>query len=190
MSYSPFILTFHNLDFHHWKVGVHPIAVKPVATYTAFRRRLIMKQITVLLADDHSVTRKGLRLLLETEDSFEVVGEATDGLQAVKLAQKLRPAIVIMDLSMPKLNGMEAARRILQQVTPPKILILSAYDEDAYIEQAISLGVSGYLIKQNSLDILSTAIKEVHKGKSFYSPSIDKRMQSRLKKASVQAHRL
>ena len=91
---------------------------------------------------------------------------------------------------MPKLNGMEAARRILQQVTPPKILILSAYDEDAYIEQAISLGVSGYLIKQNSLDILSTAIKEVHKGKSFYSPSIDKRMQSRLKKASVQAHRL
>ena len=140
-----------------------------------------MKQITVLLADDHAITRKGLRLLLETEGGFDVVGEAADGLQAVKLAQKFRPAVVVMDLSMPKLNGMEAARRILQQASPPKILILSAYDDDAYIEQAISLGAAGYLIKQNSLDILATAITEVHNGGSFYSPSIDKRMHGRKK---------
>ena len=148
-----------------------------------------MKQITVLLADDHLVTRKGLRHLLMAGGDFEVVGEASNGLQAVELAQKLRPSVVVMDLSMPKLNGMEAARRILQQVAPPKILILSAYDDDAYVEQAIALGMSGYLLKQNSLDILTTAITEVHNGGSFYSPSIDKRLLDRQKKAPGQAHR-
>ncbi|HCE42760.1 MAG TPA: DNA-binding response regulator [Lentisphaeria bacterium] len=148
-----------------------------------------MKQITVLLADDHLVIRKGFRSLLETGGDFKVVGEAANGLQAVELALKLRPAVVVMDLSMPKLNGMEAARRILQQAAPPKVLILSAYDDDAYIEQAISLGASGYLIKQNSLDILSTAITEVYNGGSFYSPSIDKRLRDRQKGAPRQTHR-
>ena len=148
-----------------------------------------MKQITVLLADDHAVTRKGLRLLLDNVGGFDVVGEACDGLQAVKLALKLRPDVVVMDLSMPKLNGMEATRQILLQASPPKILIHSAYDDDAYIEQAISMGAAGYLVKQNSLDILATAITEVHNGGSFYSPSIDKRLSGRKKGAPRQTQR-
>ncbi|HBC89163.1 MAG TPA: DNA-binding response regulator [Lentisphaeria bacterium] len=148
-----------------------------------------MKQITVLLADDHLITRRGIRTILEAGGDFEVVGEAANGLQAVELARKLRPSVVVMDLSMPKLNGMEAARRILQQIAPPKILILSAYDDDAYVEQAIALGMSGYLLKQNSLDILTTAITEVHNGGDFFNPSIDKRLRGRKKEARGQTYR-
>lgn len=134
-----------------------------------------MKKITILLADDQAIIRKELKALLKAVGGFDVVGEAANGLQAVELARKLRPDVIVMDLSMPKLNGMEASRRILQQVSPPKILILSVYDDDAYVEQAIIIGVAGYLVKQNSADFLPTAIMEIWKGKSFYSPSIDKR---------------
>ncbi len=138
-----------------------------------------MKRITVLLADDHAVVREGLRALLEITGDFDVVGEATNGLQAVELANELHPDVVVLDLAMPQLNGLEAARRILQQVTPPshpKIMILSAHADDAYVEHVAALGVSGYLIKQTSAQILAKAIKEIYNGKVFYSPSIAKRM--------------
>ncbi|HCE46034.1 MAG TPA: DNA-binding response regulator [Lentisphaeria bacterium] len=137
-----------------------------------------MKKITVLLADDHAVVREGLRSLLELSGNFEVVGEAANGLEAVEMARELRPNVVVMDLAMPKLNGMEAARRILQQVTPtpPKVLILSAHADDAYIEQVAAMGVQAYLLKQSSTSILCKAIREIHKGNVFFSPSIDKRM--------------
>jgi len=136
-----------------------------------------MKRITVLLADDHAVIREGLRALLEIEGDFEVIGEAADGLQAVKLAKELCPAVVVMDIAMPQLNGLEATRRILEQVSPPpKILILSAHADDAYVEQVIALGAAGYLVKQTSAQILAKAIREIHQGKVFYSPSIAKRL--------------
>ena len=135
-----------------------------------------MKKITVLLADDHLIVREGLKALLEIEGDFEIVAEAVNGLQAVKLALELRPAVVVMDLAMPQLNGMEASKRILQQVVPPpKVLILSAHADDAYIKQVAAIGAHGYLIKQTSAHILAKAIREIHKGKFFYSPSIDKR---------------
>lgn len=136
-----------------------------------------MNLITVLLADDHTIIREGLRALLMADGHFEVVGEACNGQQAVEMAEKLRPAVVVLDIAMPKLNGLEAARRILQQiVSPPKILMLSAHGDDAYIEQVAAMGVAGYLVKQTSAHILSKAIKEIYKGKAFYSPSIAKRL--------------
>ncbi|HBC88428.1 MAG TPA: DNA-binding response regulator [Lentisphaeria bacterium] len=137
-----------------------------------------MKKITILLADDHSVVREGFRMLLELAGDFEVVGEAVNGLQALKMAKELHPAVVVMDLAMPQLNGIEAAKRILQEIPPPntpKILILSAHADDAYIEQIAAIGVKGYLVKQSSSQILCKAIKEIHKGNVFYSPSIANR---------------
>jgi len=142
-----------------------------------------MKQITVILVDDHTVVRQGLRILLEAEGNFNILGEAGDGLEAIVMAEKLHPEIIIMDLAIPKLNGLEAARRILQQTAPPPtIIILSAHADDAYIEQVASLGVQGYLVKQSSTDILVKAIKEIHKGRNFYSPSLDSHMHDHLKK--------
>lgn len=139
-----------------------------------------MKSITVLLADDHAIVRQGLRALLEIEGGFEVVGEAANGLQAVELALELRPAVVVMDLAMPQLNGLEATRRILQQsVPPPKVLILSAHSDDAYVEQVAALGVVGevgYLVKQTSAHLLANAIREIHKGNAVYSSAIAKRL--------------
>ena len=101
-----------------------------------------MQQITVLLAEDHTVVREGLRALLDIAGGFKVVGEAGNGLQAIELAQSLHPDVVVMDIAMPRLNGLEAARRILQDgESPPKILILSAHGDDVYVEKVASLGV-------------------------------------------------
>jgi DNA-binding NarL/FixJ family response regulator len=131
-----------------------------------------MKQITVLLADDHMIVREGLRMLLEAESDIEVVGEATTGRQAVELTRKLQPAVVVMDIAMPLLNGLEATRQIRQAVPEAKVLILSAHSDDAYVEKVMALGAAGYLIKQASAHVLSEAIREVQKGNRFFSPSI------------------
>jgi DNA-binding NarL/FixJ family response regulator len=149
-----------------------------------------MKKITVLLADDHLIVREGLKALLEIEGDFDVVGEAVNGIQAVELARELCPEVVVLDIAMPQLNGMETARRILQQITPtPKILILSAHCDDAYIEQVAAIGAQGYLVKQTSAHILAKAIREIHKGKVFYSPSVAKRMGDRKQESPGQTPR-
>lgn len=135
-----------------------------------------MKQITVLLADDHMIVREGLRMLLEAETDIEVVDEAQTGRQAVQLARRLRPDVVVMDIAMPLLNGLEAARRILKAIPATRVLILSAHGDDEYIRQAILLGAAGYLIKQTSADLLSKAIREVQKGNTFFSPAIAHRV--------------
>ena len=142
-----------------------------------------MKKITVLLAEDHMIVREGLKKLLETEKDILVVGEATNGRQAVDLAAKLRPAVVVMDIAMPQLNGLEATRQIRQLVPDAKILILSAHSDDAYVDRMMSFGVSGYLIKQTSAHILSDAIREVQKGNTFFTPTISKRIGQRHPKA-------
>ena len=143
-----------------------------------------MKRITVLLAEDHEIVREGLRALLEHEDDIKVIGEAQTGRQAVKLTSKLRPDVVVMDIAMPLLNGLEATRQILEARPAIKVLILSAHSDDAYIEQIIGLGAAGYLIKQTSHDVLSRAIREVQKGKTFFSPSISKRLHHHHEKSS------
>jgi two-component system nitrate/nitrite response regulator NarL len=108
-----------------------------------------MKPITVLLADDNQVVREEFRKLLELEDDLEVVGEATNGLQALDLAQNLRPALVLMDVTMPGiLNGLQATRQILKVAPATKVLMLSAYNDEVYVEEAINSGAMGYLVKQ------------------------------------------
>jgi DNA-binding NarL/FixJ family response regulator len=135
-----------------------------------------MKRITVLLAEDHMVVREGFRKLLAAEDDIEVVGEAQTGRQAVALTQKLRPAVVVMDIAMPLLNGLEATRQIRKAIRGTKVLILSAHNDDAYIEQAIAFGAAGYLVKQTSSHDLSRAIRTVQNGNTFFSPSIAGRL--------------
>jgi len=137
------------------------------------------KHITVLLAEDHMIVREGLRSILEAEGDIEVVGQAQDGRQAVELAKTLLPAVIVMDIAMPRLNGLEATRQILKVAPATRILILSAHSDDAYVEQVMTLGAAGYLIKQTSLLILAMAIREASKGNTFFSPSIAKRLRDK-----------
>ena len=141
-----------------------------------------MKRITVLLAEDHTIVREGFRKMLELEADLEVVGEAPDGRRAVALAKKLRPALVLMDVTMPLLNGLQATCQILKAVPASKVLILSAHSDEAYIVAAVNSGAMGYLIKQTSAGNVCTAIREVHKGNTFFSPSIPKRLHHRNQK--------
>ena len=147
-----------------------------------------MKQITVLLAEDHMIVREGLRALLEAEGDVEIVGEAQTGRQAVQLAKRLRPDVVVMDIAMPLLNGLEATRQIRKAVPATRVLILSAHSDDEYIRQVILLGAAGYLIKQTSADFLSKAIREVQKGNTFFSPSIADRVRSFSKEVAGGGH--
>jgi DNA-binding NarL/FixJ family response regulator len=134
-----------------------------------------MTPITVLLAEDHAIVREGLHALLKLEPDFKVIGEAENGRQAVLLANKHSPDVVVMDIAMPLLNGLEATRQILQHKPATKILILSAHSDDTYVNQVLALGAAGYLIKQTASDVLHEAIRQVHNGKPFFSPSISRR---------------
>jgi len=135
-----------------------------------------MKRITVLLAEDHAIVREGLRSLLELGRDFEVVGEAANGREAVSLARKLRPSVVVMDIAMPVLNGFEATRQILLASPETKVLVLSAHSDDEYVAHMAAVGASGYLVKQNSGQVLVHAVKEIASGHSYFSPSIAKRL--------------
>jgi len=138
-----------------------------------------MDKITVLLADDHAIVREGLRALLENEADIEVVGEAVDGRQAVQLTKKLLPAVVVIDIAMPLLNGLEATRQILKAAPATRVLILSAHRDDEYVDGVIRLGAAGYLIKQSSAHVLPAAIREAQSGKEFFDPAVTKRLGDR-----------
>ncbi len=135
-----------------------------------------MSRVTVLLADDHTVVRQGLRALLSAEPEIEVVGEADTGRQAVQLARKLTPQVVVMDIAMPLLNGLEATRQIVKELPATRVLILSSYGDDEYVEQLTGAGAAGYLVKQTAANDLIKAIREVQKGNAFFSPSISRRL--------------
>lgn len=141
-----------------------------------------MKAIKTLLADDHTIVREGLRALLAVDKGIEVVGEAHNGREAVELAGALRPDVVVMDIAMPLLNGLEATRQILAKLPGTKVLILSAHSDDAYIDRVISVGAVGFLIKQTSAQILAKAIHEVMAGNAFYSPQVSKRLRDHYQK--------
>lgn len=134
-----------------------------------------MKPITVLLAEDHTIVREGLRSLLNLEPDIQVIGEAENGRKAVKMSGHLVPDVVVMDIAMPLLNGLEATRQILRTAPATRILILSAYSDDAYVEQAMALGASGFLVKQSAFHVLPAAIRDVHRGVRCFSPTISKR---------------
>jgi len=135
-----------------------------------------MKRITVLLAEDHMVVREGFRKMLELEHDLEVVGEAQDGRQAVALVKKLRPAVVLMDIAMPQLNGLEATRQILKTVPGTKIVILSAHNDDAYVKNATESGAMGFLLKQTSSHVVCEAIRQVQKGNTYFGPTVARRL--------------
>ncbi|HEX2852015.1 MAG TPA: response regulator transcription factor [Opitutaceae bacterium] len=134
------------------------------------------KQINVLIADDHAIVRQGLCALLKADGDFTIVGEARTGREAVEMARLFRPDVILMDIAMPVLNGLEATRQILAADPAARIVILSAHSDDEYIERMRSAGVAGFLEKQTSSEILAKAIREVAKGVTFFSPSIVKRL--------------
>jgi DNA-binding NarL/FixJ family response regulator len=136
------------------------------------------KQITVMLAEDHAIVRQGLSALLKADGQFKMVGEAQTGREAVTLALALRPDVILMDIAMPVLNGLEATRQILAANPAAKVVILSAHSDDVYVERMIAAGVAGFLEKQTSAEILTKAIREVAGGKKFFSPAIAKRLAS------------
>ena len=133
-------------------------------------------KIKVLLAEDHQIVREGLLSLLGSDDMIEVIGQVSTGRQCVEMALELCPDVVVMDIAMPELNGLEATRQLREVAPKSKVLILSAHSDSAYVERMTALGASGYLIKQSSSQQLCQAIHEVHKGNTFFSPSISKEM--------------
>lgn len=135
-----------------------------------------MNKINILLADDHTVVRQGLKALLEAQPDMAVVGEAANGRQAMQLARKLAPDVVVMDIAMPSLNGLEATRQIIHALPSAKVLILSSYNDDEYVSQLTEAGAAGYLLKQTAATDLIRAIREIRKGKSFFSPAVSKRL--------------
>lgn len=132
------------------------------------------KKIRILLADDHTVVRRGLRLLLDGQPEFCVVAEAADGKQAVEAAEASRPDVVVLDIAMPNLNGIEAAQRILASVPSAAIVVLSMHSDEGYVLRALKAGAKGYLLKDAAESDLIEAIKTVTRGKTFFSSEIMK----------------
>jgi DNA-binding NarL/FixJ family response regulator len=139
-------------------------------------------QITLLLAEDHAAFRKSLKLLVESDGDIKVVGEAKNGREAVALTMSLHPEVVVMDLAMPLLNGLQATRQIMAISPATRVLILSAHPDPEYIKQAVIYGASGYLIKQSSTQVLAQAIREVVKGNSFFCAPIAKPLRDQCRK--------
>jgi DNA-binding NarL/FixJ family response regulator len=144
-----------------------------------------MRKIRVLLADDHTVVRQGLRALLAAEEDIEIIGEAENGRQALQLVKKLLPDVVVMDIAMPVLNGVEATRQITRYVPSVKVLVLSTYSNDEYVEQLTEAGAAGYLVKQTAANDLLKAIREAFKGNAFFSPAIAKRLRDQCRQTYV-----
>jgi two-component system response regulator NreC len=133
-----------------------------------------MKQIRILLADDHTVVRKGLRLLLESVPEFQVIADASSGREAVALAEEHKPAVIVMDVAMPILNGIEAARQITAKLPQTAIVFLSMHGDESYVLRALKAGARGYLLKDSAEYDLIQAVKAVNDGKAFFSPAISK----------------
>jgi DNA-binding NarL/FixJ family response regulator len=142
-----------------------------------------MKRIPVLLAEDHMIVRQGLRLLIEADGDIKVIGEAKTGREAIQLTRELHPEVIIMDIAMPLLNGLQATRQILKAFPDKKILILSAHSDPEYVEQVVKSGARGYLVKQSSAEVVAHAIRELHKGNQFFAHAIAKRLKNAYQKS-------
>jgi DNA-binding NarL/FixJ family response regulator len=130
--------------------------------------------IRVILADDHSVMRHGLRLILEQQEGFEVLGEACDGREAVSLAQELHPDVAVLDITMPNLNGIEAARQITDRQPEVAVVVLSMHADESYVLRALKAGARGYLLKESPESDFLAAIRSVSEGKAFFSPAVSR----------------
>lgn len=137
------------------------------------------KKITVLIAEDHEMVRQGFHRMLELEEDMHVVGEAKTGREAVALFKKLKPDVVLMDIAMPSLNGLEATRQILKAAPDAKVVMLSAHADDAYMDGSVAAGGKGFVLKQTSSDVVVDALRAVHAGKTFFCARSGKRMEGR-----------
>ena len=126
----------------------------------------------VLLADDHAIVRRGLQAILETEPGLTVIGEASDGMEALRLVEELQPDILIIDIGMPKMNGIEVAARTQKLERPPSVIILSMHSDESYITRALAAGARAYLLKDATDEDLLPAIRMVASGKPFFSPAV------------------
>jgi DNA-binding NarL/FixJ family response regulator len=149
----------------------------------------VSDSVRILLADDHTIVRQGLARLLEEQPNFKVVGEATNGQVAVEKVNALKPDVVVMDIAMPRMNGIEAAKRILKQLPNTKILILSMYSNEHYIHELLETGISGYLLKDTSGRDIINAIHAAMKNETFLSPSISKVLVDRLRQPKKSSSR-
>jgi DNA-binding NarL/FixJ family response regulator len=140
-----------------------------------------MAKIRIVLADDHVILRQGTRQLLEHEPDIEVVGEASDGAEAVELVSKLKPDIVIIDVAMPHMNGIEATKKIKEILPGTKILVLTGYDYDEYIFSLLEIGAAGYLLKDVSGDDLVGAVRAVYQGEPVLHPAVMRKLMNRFK---------
>ena len=140
-----------------------------------------MKTITAFLADDHAIFREGLRLLLQSDNEVDVVGEAANGRQAVAEVARLQPDVVLMDIAMSLLNGIDATRRITREVPATKVLMLSSYSDDQNVQRALEAGAAGYVMKETASQELLHAIHEIGKGTAFFTPLIAMRLLQRWK---------
>lgn len=133
------------------------------------------KKITVLLVDDHSLVRRGFRRMLEDEPDMQVVGEAADGEESIKLAKQLRPQVVVMDCALPGINGLEATRQIIDSLPNTAVLMLSMHNESTWVRQALEAGARGYVLK-NALDLeLGAAIRKIAGGETLFDPEVEQR---------------
>lgn len=140
-----------------------------------------MNKITVLVCDDHPVVRSALRMVLEAAEDIQVVGEAENGQEAVVRTERLRPDVVLLDLAMPLLNGVEAARQITREIPSSKVLVLSAYSDDRHVQDAIAAGATGYVMKETAAKDLLRALRKTHQGIASFSPQVSTRLKRRRK---------
>ena len=140
-----------------------------------------MKPIRVLLVDDHPVVRAGIEGILNSQADIEVVGEASDGIEAICLNQTLQPDVILMDLQMPEMDGITAIKAIHEQANPPHILVLTTYDTDADIVQAIQAGATGYLLKDTPREDFFAAVRRVARGESVLTPVVASRLMARMR---------
>ena len=130
---------------------------------------------SLLLADDHQIVRQGLRVLFSAEPDLTVIGEAADGLETVALVERLQPNVLVLDLMMPGLNGLEVTRRVSQTGQPTRTLILSMHDNEAYVLEALRNGAAGYVLKDSPMTVLVQAVREIAAGRRFLSPTLSER---------------
>ncbi len=146
-----------------------------------------MATIRILIVDDHTLFRQGIRKVLDAEADIEVVGEASEGAQALALVAELAPNVVLMDVAMPGMDGLEATRRIIESAPNARIVVLTAFDEDEYVLGALRAGARGYLLKDTDWRELAAAIRTIHRGGAILSPTVTERVLSAFRRASPPA---
>jgi len=143
-----------------------------------------VEKIKIIIADDHTIFRQGLRMLLAQEDDMEVVGEAADGIQALELAKKHNPDIILLDIAMPTMDGVQVAGTIKKSLPRIKIIVLTSYSDDQFLYEFLKLGVSGFVLKDSASQDLIYSIRKSHEGMVFFDPSVSKKVMEKFTQVS------